>query len=266
MDAEKLKKTELEDQLPLSRPALPDRVNVLRVPVDIVMPEQLSGIIHQLQSSSGSKDIVLLSLWDLLRARRNKEYHSFVINAGLVIPISKSIISGARFLTGKIPYRYMPFNFVIGLLGILEHKENTAYLLGARKTSLSKTEKNLRRTFPQLRIVGRYPGYFRKQEEKVILEAIYKASPHLLLVGKGVRGGEMWIARNTAYLGNGLRLWCSDLFDIFAEKKKRPSEKAFEHGLESLGYCMKNPLKFLRIFPYIRYKFLLLIYKIFRII
>jgi N-acetylglucosaminyldiphosphoundecaprenol N-acetyl-beta-D-mannosaminyltransferase len=86
----------------------------------------------------------------------------------------------------------------------------------------------------------------------------------LLLAGKGIRGGELWLARNSARLNSGFRLWCSDLFDVFAEKKYRPSDLVFDRGLESIAYCFRNPLKFFRIFPYFRYKLLLLLYRIFK--
>jgi N-acetylglucosaminyldiphosphoundecaprenol N-acetyl-beta-D-mannosaminyltransferase len=241
------------------------RISLLKVPLDIVSPDEFSDIIYELLAPGNSgRNIVLLSLWDLLRARRNNEYRSYVLNAGMVIPISKSLVSGARFLTGKTPYRYMPFNFVVNLLTILEKRELTLYLLGSRSRILQKTEKNIRQTFPHLRIVGRYVGSFRRQDEAGIIEAIHKAAPHLLLAGKGIRGGENWISKNNARLGPGLRLWCSDLFDIFAEKKQRPSEAVFKHGLEGVGYCFRNPLKFFRLLSYFRYKFLLVIYKLWR--
>jgi N-acetylglucosaminyldiphosphoundecaprenol N-acetyl-beta-D-mannosaminyltransferase len=275
-----------------------ERISLLKVPLDIVPPEQLPDAIYELlkppapatsnpgietaetlaqksavsplippasapKAGTKGKNIVLLSLWDLLRARHNKEYRAYILNASLVIPISKSLVTGARFLTGKTPYRYMPFNFVVNLLGLLESREYTAYLLGCKSPILKKAEKNIRETFPHLRIVGRFVGAFRKADERGILEAIRKASPHLLLAGKGLRGEELWLARNHPHLGPGLRLWCSDLFDVFAERKKRPSEGIFDKGLEHLGYCFSNPLKFFRIFPYFRYKFLLVIYKIF---
>jgi N-acetylglucosaminyldiphosphoundecaprenol N-acetyl-beta-D-mannosaminyltransferase len=242
-----------------------ERISLLKVPLDIVHPEDLQNVIYDLLSDAGSgsgKSIVLLSLWDLLRARRNNEYRGYVLNAALVIPVSKSLVSGARFLTGKTPYRYMPFNFIISLLTILEKRELTVYLLGSRSRILQKTEKNIRQTFPRLRVVGRHASSFRRQEEGRIIEAIRKAAPHLLLVGRETRGEEIWIARNSARLGRGLKLWCSDIFDVFAEKKQRPSEAAFERGLEGIGYCFRSPLKFFRFFSYIRYKFLLLFYKV----
>jgi N-acetylglucosaminyldiphosphoundecaprenol N-acetyl-beta-D-mannosaminyltransferase len=239
------------------------RVKLLTVPVDIVNSDELEPLVYDLLAAQEPQNIVLLSLWDLLRARRNSEYRGFIQRAALVIPISKSLVAGARFLTGKTPVRYMPFDFVISLLTILENRNHSVYLLGAKRKILLKTEKNISQTFPKLRIVGRYIGAFKRPGEPVIVEAIRKAAPSLLLIGKGVRGGELWIARNGQKIGSGLRLWCSDLFDVFAEKKKRPSRGAFDHGLEWIGYCFQKPYKFFRIFLYIYYLILLVVYKIF---
>jgi N-acetylglucosaminyldiphosphoundecaprenol N-acetyl-beta-D-mannosaminyltransferase len=241
-----------------------ERVNLLNVPIDIVAPDQLEQVMYDILSRGKEQNIVLLSLWDLLRARRNNDYRAFVINAALIIPISKSIAGGIRFLTGKKAVRYMPFDFVINLLTALESRELSTYLLGGKKRVLIKTEKNIRQTFPRLRIVGRFPGSFKKQGEALIVEAIRKASPSLLLVGRGVRGGEQWIAKNNSRLGKGLRLWCSDLFDVFAERRRHPSRASFDHGLEWIGYCFQNPFKFFRIFPYIHYNILLLFNRLFK--
>jgi len=240
-----------------------DRVKLLNIPVDIVNHEQLGQLVYDLLAMEKEHNIVLLSLWDLLKARRNSEYKNYLLRASLVIPISKSIVSGLRFLSGKKAVRYMPFDFVVSLLSILEKREFSTYLLGSKKRVLMKTEKNLRQTFPRLRIVGRYTGFFKRHEEATLVEAIRKASPSLLLVGRGVRGKEQWITRNSNILGNGLRLWCSDLFDVFAEKKKYPSRATFEKGLEWVFYCFHNPLKIFRVFQYIYYILLLVIYKLF---
>lgn len=244
--------------------AVRERVKLLNVPIDIIPQDSLTDVVYELLASGKGQNIVLLSLWDLLRARRNNEYRSYILNASLVIPISKSLISGIKFLTGKKAVRYMPFDFVVHLLTTLEDREFTLYLLGGSRQVLRKTEKNVKQTFPRLRVVGRFFGAFRRQEEATILEAIRKASPSLLLVGKGVRGGENWITRNSDQLNQGLRLWCSDLFDVFVERKRRPSRLTFDRGFEWIGYCFQNPLKFLRLFPYFYYKLLLVVYRLFK--
>ena len=244
---------------------------LLRVPLDIVPPEELTEVIsclipqkNKARVDQKNRNIVLLSLWDFLRARRNNEYRDYVFSADLIIPISKSLVSGARFLLGKQVYRFMPFNFVVLLLGVLEKNEYPVYLLGGKNQILKKAEKNIRTTFPRLKIIGRYEGKFKKQDEGAVIEAIRKSSPSLLLAGKGIRGEELWIGRNSSRLNSGLRLWCSDLFDVFAEKKRRPSDAVFNRGLESIGYCFSSPLKFFRIFLYMHYKLLLLYNRLFR--
>jgi len=239
-----------------------ERVSLLKVPIDIVEPGDLGQVVFNLLSEKKAQNIVLLSVWDLLRARSNIEYQFFINRAALVIPISKSIITGIRFLLGKQAVRYMPFDFVINLLTTLEGYEYSIYLLGGKKHVLTKIEKNIRTTFPGLHIVGRHPGSIKRHDEPALIEAIRKASPSLLLVGKGVRGGEHWIARNSGELGKGMRLWCSDLFDVLAERKRRPSGAIFELGLEWISYCLQNPFKILRIFPFMYYNLLLLLYKI----
>jgi N-acetylglucosaminyldiphosphoundecaprenol N-acetyl-beta-D-mannosaminyltransferase len=240
-----------------------ERLDLLGVPVDIIAGDQLEQFVHEsLRNEDGGRNIVLLSVWDLLRARRPGDYRNMVTGAALVIPISKCLVSGARFLTGKTLVRYMPFDFVINLLTFLETREETVYLLGGKPPILHKTEKNIRETFPRLRIIGRCPGVFRKQSEDTLLLSIRKSTPSLLLIGSGVRGRERWLAWNTARLSKGMRLWVSDMFEVFAEKRKRPSRFAFDHGMEWGGFCLKNPFFVFRVFPFIYYNLLLLVFRV----
>jgi N-acetylglucosaminyldiphosphoundecaprenol N-acetyl-beta-D-mannosaminyltransferase len=240
-----------------------ERIDLLGIPVDIVTESNLEPFVHKsLRDKDSVKNIVLLSVWDLLRARRPGDYHDMVTGAALVIPISKCLVTGARFLTGKTPVRYMPFDFVVSLLTFIETHEETVYLLGGKQPTLQKTEKNIRETFPRLRVIGRFPGFFRKQSEDTLLLSIRKSAPSLLLIGQGVRGRERWLARNTERLSKGMRLWVSDMFEVFAEKQHRPSHFAFDHGLEWIGFCFQKPHLVFRVFPFIAYNLLLLVHKI----
>jgi N-acetylglucosaminyldiphosphoundecaprenol N-acetyl-beta-D-mannosaminyltransferase len=240
-----------------------ERIDLLGIPVDIIAGDRLESFVHEaLQNKGAGKNIVLLSVWDLLRARRPGEYRNMVTGAALVIPISKCLVGGGRFLTGKTPVRYMPFDFVVSLLTFLEAREETVYLLGGKPPILRKTEKNIHATFPRLRIIGRCPGIFRKQSEDTLLLSIRKSAPSLLLIGRGVRGRERWLARNTSRLSEGMRLWVSDMFDVFAEKRKRPSRFAFDHGLEWAGFCLKRPFLIFRVFSFLYYNLLLVVCRI----
>ncbi len=187
-----------------------------------------------------------------------------VSKAALVLPTSKSLIHGARFLKKKIPERWQPFSLIIGTLSILERYYKSLYLLGAQHRSLLQAERNVRSTFPHLSLVGRFAGYYHKSMERNILTAITKANPSLVLVGDGVPGGQKWIGRNWSKLHGGIYIWNSDVIDIFSERKRRVSEETFERGLEYFPLIVKNPLRIFRIFQYIWYKLLLVYYRLFR--
>ena len=185
-------------------------------------------------------------------------------NAALVLPVSKSIVRGARFLKMTPPVRYYPFSTVISILDTLERYCKSVYSFGAHTRSIIQAEKNLRSTFPKLSIVGRFAGYYHKSMEKNILTAITKAQPALTLLANGIPSGQKWIYRNRNRLHSGLFLWNADVIDIFSERKRRISEKTFERGLEYFPLVLRNPIRSLRIFQYLWYDSLLLFYRLFR--
>ena len=245
----------MDPQAPLNR------VSVLGVPVDILPVEGIEDLVIRFADGKNHQ-IVLLSLWDLMRARRSGEFHTMIAGASLVLPISLSITKGARFLRRAEPLRYMPFDFVVKLLAALEKRGKSVYLLGSTKTSIQKAEGNIKSTFPGLRVVGRYAGRYPKNMEEAIVEAVKKATPSLLLVGTGIPGREKWIPRNLARFNSGIYLWCSDIFEIFAERRSKPSKPLFRKGLEWMPFFIRRPWKLYRIFIYLWYNILLLIARI----
>lgn len=240
-----------------SRPNL-RRINILGVPVDIVPDESLDDLVASFEDGINHQ-IILLSVWDLMRARSRVEFKTMVAGASLVIPISQSIVKAAHFLRRTEPRRYQPFDFIIRLLGILERRGESAYLLGGTPHIVIKAESNLRTTFPGLRLVGRYAGGYPRQREAAIVEAVRKASPSLLLVGKGIPGGERWIPRNLPAFPSGIYLWCSDIFWVFAHAKPRPSRAFVARGLEWIPNFLRRPWTIWRLPVFAFFKILVLI-------
>lgn len=240
------------------------RIDVLGVPVDVVKPENLEDVIFSLYEKAGTKQIVFLSIWGLLRAKRSDVYMQCLKNAALVLPISKSIVKGAVFLKKSAPVRYNPFSTIISILTSLESRYKSIYLLGGKKSSLMDSERNIRATYPGLQIVGRYVGYYPKSVEKDIISAVYKANPALVLVGDGIRHGEMWAFENRNQFGTSFFIYYKDVLDILSARKKRISKETFEKGKEIWSELIRNPLKIFLIFSYMWYKILLLGWRLFK--
>lgn len=239
-----------------------ERINVLSVPVDIIKPEQIENHLLAMLEKPGAKQIVFLSIWDLIYARTNKEFYVCLESADLIIPVSKSILSGAKFLKKNVPIRYNPFSAIISILTVLDNHFKSLYLLGSHKTSLMQAERNVRSTFPNLQIVGRYVGFYPKETEKDIVSAIYKASPSLVLIGSGVKGKILWVYRRRNSFNSSVFLWNQDVLEIFSKRKNRVSEKTFNKSREIWVEISKNPLKVFLIFPYIWYWLTLIVWRI----
>ncbi len=241
------------------------RIELLGVPVDVCRPENIEEEIMKILEKPGTKQIVFLTIWDLLKARnKKKDFCDCLRNADLILPISKSILKGARFLKLQVPVRYNPFTAVIQILNTLDRHYKSLYLLGARKKTLQKAEHNVHDTFKGLRIVGRYVGYFPKSSEADVVQAIYKASPSLVILSEGIKEKNLWAYHRREKFSSSIFLYYRDCIGIFAGRIRRVSEKTFDAGHEIWNEIGHSPFKVFLIFPYIRYKMLLLFYRLFR--
>jgi len=241
-----------------------ERISVLKIPVDVIQPENLENKLFSLLEKPGTKQIVFLTVWDLLKARHNAEYLNCLKEASLVLPVSKSIISGARFLKESIPVRYNPFSTVVSFFTSLETRYRSLYLLGGHKGSLMEAERNLHATFPGLRIVGRYVGYYPKKVEKDVLSAIFKANPSMVLLGDGLSGGINWAYERRNNFGSSIFVYYKKSLDIFSKRSHKISKRTFDRGHEKWVEILRNPLKIFLFFPFLKYMFLLVIYRIFK--
>lgn len=240
-----------------------ERITFLGLWLDVLKPEEIEETVLNLASGErkGPRQIMLVNLWDILRARRNKEFRAMLESAALVIPTAKSLVSGAASINKTAPVRYEPFRFIISVMDALEKHLKTLYVFGGKDKSLQLAEKHIRLTFPSLRLVGRVPGYYGRGMEKNIKTAMSKAQPSLVIVGSGIPGKQSWIYRNREQLPSSIFLWDSTIIDIFAERKRRVSPALFNAGLDYLPQILRNPLRAFRCFQYLWYRILLVAYR-----
>lgn len=238
------------------------RITLLKVPIDIVPEDQIARVAQEFADSEGHKTIVFLTYSKFMKARRDPEFLGQLQNASLVIPVSKSLEHGCRFL--KLPelVRHYPFDFAIRFLGALEEKRRTLYLLGDHHQAVQTIAANMRTSFPGLNLVGRHTGHYGRDKEDPILQAIQKATPTLLLIGPGIPGREKWVFRQGFGLPVKVSMYSDETFRIMAGRKRRPSRASFRKGTHELHRVLTNPLRLGKIFSYTWYGLLLLVYRL----
>ena len=238
------------------------KCNLLGIGIDKSdLPKTLSKC-EKLARNEFLQYLVVLKFWDLIKAKHSSEFMDYITKAGIIVTSSGLLVGASHFLGHKSVRIHNMFDLVIRLLTLAERQERTVYLLGSTKNTLQQAERNLKRSFPTLRIVGRYSGKHTQGEEKSIVQAIRKASPGLLLVGNGVRNRELWLLNNKGKLPPGLGIWIEDCFEIFAGKKKRPVKQGIFSILKGTLNIIIQPWRLLELPILIYFIFLLLIAKI----
>ena len=239
-----------------------NRINLIGVPVDVCEPENLENEILEILARPGTKQIIFLSIWDLLKARHKGDFADCLKDADLILPVSKSILRGAKFLKKDVPVRYNPFTALIQIMTIMESHFKSTYLLGSSKKTLKKAERNIHDTFPKLKIIGRYVGYYPKALENDIIQSIFKSEPSLVLLSEGIKEKNCWAYRRRNRFSSSIFLYYKDAFGIFSERIKRVKEKTFDKGNEIFVEVLHNPFKIFLIFPFLWYILILCWYKI----
>ena len=237
------------------------RISVLSIPLDIVPESELEARITSLLADGERHQIVLLSAWDFAMAYGNSAHAVAIRRSSLILTSSKLVVWAARFLRFREIPRYMPFDFVIKILNILESAGKSVYLIGGRPGYLQVAASNLRGSFPGLQIVGRCAGYFPKTNEDNILLAIKKAAPSLLLAGRGLPDKDRWLLDQRKHLSPGLAMWCGDCLEVFAGVKNKTSRELWAKGLDFLPLLARKPWRIARGFIYLAFLFLLIVHR-----
>ena len=241
------------------------RIKLMGVPVDVCRPEELEGALLEMLAKPGSKQIIFLSVWKFLKARKKRgDFGQCVQSADLVLPISKSILTAAKFLKLPVPVRYNPFPATISILSAIDQHYRSLYLLGGREKTLFRAEKNVHETFPGIQIVGRFTGYYKKQLEGDIVQSIYKSSPSVALISEGIKEQDLWSYRRRNSFSSSIFIYYRDSFGIFSDRIRRVNEKTFEKGREIWYEVARNPLKIFLVFPFISFILTVLWYRIFK--
>lgn len=242
-----------------------ERIELLGVPVDVCTKKDFEEKVIELLESEKVSQVIFLSVWDLLKARKKKkEYSKCVQEADLVVPVSKSIIWAAKVLKKTVPQRFNPFTTLISVMNILDARYKSIYLLGGKKVSITLAEKNVRSTFKGLHIVGRYIGAYQKAAEDAVVQAVFKSSPSFVLLSDGLRDKVCWLHNRRDKFGTGLFLYYRDALDIFSNRIKKVNDRVFERGLEVWIEILRNPIRIFRFIPFLYYVALVVCTRLFK--
>jgi N-acetylglucosaminyldiphosphoundecaprenol N-acetyl-beta-D-mannosaminyltransferase len=239
-----------------------DTYRLLGVKVNSLTDEEANKYALELGESGKPRYIVLLDTFLLMRAQFSRRLKHHINNAGLVIPISPGIRGGLKFMGHSIEKVFNYFSLTIRLLTHFTEHKKFIYMLGGRRKDIDTIDKNIRDSFPGIRLVGRYHGNYKKKFEKDLLTAMHKACPALILVSLKRPKQEEWIMQKYSSFKEGVFIGVDNFLNITAGREPSPAEKSIQSGTYGFSRFLKNPFRGFRLWLYLLYLIYLLIYKI----
>ena len=107
----------------------------------------------------------------------------------------------------------------------------TFYFLGATSATIEATVRRVRSLYPRLEIVGYRDGFFNREQESQVVEAINAKRPDILWLGLGAPAEQRFAMRNRNRLRNvGLIKTSGGLFDFLSGNNRRAP-----HWMQTLG-------------------------------
>lgn len=174
--------------------------------------------------------------------------------ADLIIPDGIGLIYGSKIKKKPLKERVTGFDTSMNLLDIANENSYSLFLLGGKDGVSKAATENLKRDYPNIKIVGYQHGYFKgshlglvdSEEEKQILNTINNANPDIIFVGLGFPMQEKWIDRNKDRLNSRVIIGNGGVIDILAGNAKRAPQIYQDLGLEWFYRLMKNPSRIKR--------------------
>lgn len=167
----------------------------------------------------------------LMRSRHDPELQQCYRQADLVTPDGTGIVWATRWLGAPLPERVTGIDLMQALCRQAALRGQRVFLLGAAPGVAAQAAHHLKRSCPNLNVVGVHHGYFAGKDASVI-DAVRAARPDLLFVGLGVPLQERWLARHKHTLGVPVMMGVGGSLDVIAGRLPRAPHWVRRAGLE----------------------------------
>lgn len=185
-----------------------------------------------------------------------------IINrADIINADGSSVVWAGRLLNLPIKHRVTGIDIFNNLLEISEQEGYRVFFLGATEKSINKMIRVIKNSLPNLQIAGFQNGYYKSDEERIVLDEIKNSDVDILFLGFSSPQKEVWIERNKQYLGIPFIMGVGGSFDILSGKTKRAPQLFQKLGFEWFYRYIQEPKRMHKRYIIGNWKFIKLILK-----
>ncbi len=219
-----------------------ERLRVLGVPVDaLTMETAVERALELAKDRTKPSCVVAINPEKTFAIRQSAELARFVENADLAIPDGVGVVVAARLLNGRKIERVPGADLAEAVCRRSGEAGVNLFFYGAKEEASAAAVAELRRRYPNIRVVGRRNGYAKPEEMDALAQEIADSNADALLVALGSPRQERWICEYAERAKVGLCLGVGGTLDTLAGTVKRAPIAWQKLNIEWLYRLLKQP-------------------------
>jgi N-acetylglucosaminyldiphosphoundecaprenol N-acetyl-beta-D-mannosaminyltransferase len=190
---------------------------------------------------------------------KDERLRQAVCGCDLVLADGQAVVWASGLLGRPLPERVTGIDLFTELLARAAARGDRVYFLGARAEVGQAMLAEVRRRYPDLVIAGYRDGYFGREQDGEVADAIKQTSPDLLFIGISSPRKELFVQNFGELTGAKVVHGVGGSFDILAGITKRAPAWWQRHGLEWLYRALQEPVRLGRRYASTNFAFLTLV-------
>lgn len=225
-----------------------ETVKILGVEIDNVTLDDAAEITKNLvQNSHKSCELVVApNVEFIMAAQKDKMFFDILKTAKLATPDSFGVEIAAKLQKKPLKQRIPGQAYFRKILEIGEKEGWTFYFLGGKGNTVDKAIQNIKKIYPQIKVVGSHEGFFEESSEETVIQEINTLKPNVLFVAMGAPAQEKWIYAHQNELKVDVAAGQGGTFDYEAGNVKRAPKWMQKIGLEWLWRLILQPRRITR--------------------
>lgn len=224
-----------------------ERTRVLGIPVDaLTKATALERAVELAKDRTTASYAVAINPEKTFAIRQSAELAQFVENAALALPDGIGVVWASRLLNGRKIERVPGADLAEAVCARSGAEGLNLFFYGAKEEASAAAVEELRRRYPDIRVVGRRNGYVEAGEMDALAQEIADADADVLLVALGSPRQERWIREYADRTKVGLCLGVGGTLDTLAGTVKRAPLAWQKLNLEWLYRLLRQPSRLWR--------------------
>lgn len=222
-------------------------VNILDIGIDNLTRQQAVYKVLKMIEEKGVHHVITLNPYKIAKIKSNNDLRLICDRADLRLASGAGLEWSARLLKTPLKERIGVLSFMMEVIRLAEIKEYSIFLVGGKPEIAERSFFNIKKSFPNIRIVGRHGGYFDNEREKSVIEAIRKSEANIVFVGLGFPKEDKWINSIKHEFKNTVFISVGGSFDTISGEIRKAPDYFMENGLEWFYRIIIKPWRYLRL-------------------